>query len=94
MSMQRLAREVVGLEERLLQVQSQQLKAGRDAESSREDSRRAATALGRAQAEVASLGSTLAMLQVGTAMQIDRTDLGRVWLGSGTALQTVAATSP
>ena len=55
---------MVALEERLLQVQSQQLKAGKDAESSRDDSRKSATALSRAQGEVASLSATLAMLQV------------------------------
>lgn len=55
---------MVGLEEKLLQVQSQQLKAGRAAESASDDLRKAAVTLARTQAEAASLAAALAALQV------------------------------
>ena len=64
MGAQRLAREVVALEEKLLQVQSQQLKASREAESARGEARRSTASHARAQAECASLAATLETLQV------------------------------
>ena len=62
--LQRLAREVVALEERVLQAHSQQLKAERAAEASREEAKRSAVTCSRAQTECASLNATLDALQV------------------------------
>lgn len=64
MHAQRLAREVVALEEKMLQAQSAQLKAARDAGSARDELKRSAAALLRTQTECESMNATLATLRV------------------------------
>ncbi|KAK9794372.1 hypothetical protein WJX73_009154 [Symbiochloris irregularis] len=62
-SSQRLAREVVALEEKVLQAHSQQLKAEKASEAAAAETRKATTARDRARTECASTNATLSALQ-------------------------------